>query len=165
MIAARDLYCCLLLQCEALRTCRWDFPIATALLPMVSSLSLNHNRYSIVHGWPNSGSRAACGSLNVCIRDERSHIFQTPHPLLLHALRLLLLLRLPKILKHQLRLLFTLRKLPSNSYQKDSVYFASWGKIHGVAILPLIEHKWCWSGHVKSTIQRYKMLRFSLYFT
>jgi len=30
----------------------------------------------------------------------------------------------PKNLKHQLRLLITLRNLPSNSYQKDSVYFA-----------------------------------------
>jgi len=61
----------------------------------------------------------------VAARDNGSLIFQTPTPLLLHALRLLLLLRLQKILKHQLRLLFTLRKLPPNSYQKDSVYFAS----------------------------------------
>jgi len=37
-------------------------------------------------------------------RDERSHIFQTPTALLL---------RLRKFLKHQLRLLLTLRKLPS----------------------------------------------------
>jgi len=29
VIAARDLYCCLLLQCEALRTRRSGFPIAT----------------------------------------------------------------------------------------------------------------------------------------
>jgi len=28
-IAARNLYCCLLTQCEALRTCRSGFPIAT----------------------------------------------------------------------------------------------------------------------------------------
>jgi len=28
-MAARDLYCCLLPQCEALRTCRSGFPIAT----------------------------------------------------------------------------------------------------------------------------------------
>jgi len=42
------------------------------------------------------------------IGDERSHIFQTPTPLLLHALRLLLRMRLRKILKHQLRLLLTL---------------------------------------------------------
>ena len=77
-------------------------------------------------------------------RDERSHIFQTPTPVLLHALRLLL--RLQKFLKHQLRLLLTLWKVPSNSCWKDTVYFASWGKICVVAILPLIEHKWLkWS--------------------
>jgi len=29
VIAAHDLYCCLLPQCEALRTCRSGFPIAT----------------------------------------------------------------------------------------------------------------------------------------
>jgi len=58
------------------------------------------------------------------VRDEQSHIFQTPTPLLLLALRLLLLLPLRKTLKHQLRLLLTPRKIPSNSHQKDSVYFA-----------------------------------------
>jgi len=31
VIAARDLHCCLLPQCEALRTCRSGFPMATAL--------------------------------------------------------------------------------------------------------------------------------------
>jgi len=36
---------------------------------------------------------------NIHTRDERSHILKTPTPLLLHALRLLLLLQ--KILKHQ----------------------------------------------------------------
>ena len=46
-------------------------------------------------------------------RDERSHVFQTPTPLLLHALGLQLLLQ--KVLKQQLRLLLTLRKLQSNS--------------------------------------------------
>jgi len=76
----------------------------------------------------------------LCSRDERSHIFQTPTPLLLHALRLLLLLR--KILKHQLRLLLVLRKLSSNPSRED-VYFE---KISVMAILRLIEHKWLkWS--------------------
>jgi len=56
------------------------------------------------------------------IRDERSHLFQTLTPLLLLAL--ILLLQLRKILIHQLRLLLTLRKLPSNTYQENSVYFA-----------------------------------------
>jgi len=65
-------------------------------------------------------------------RDEQSHIFQTPTSLLLHALGLLL--RLPKILKHQFRLLLTLQKIPR-------VYLVSCGKIYVVAILPLIEHK------------------------
>ena len=52
----------------------------------------------------------------------------------------------PQILKLQLQLLLTLRKLPSNSYQKDSVYFASWGKLYAAAILLLTEHKWLkWS--------------------
>jgi len=41
------------------------------------------------------------------IGDERNHKFHIPTPLLLHALRPLLLLRLRKILKHQLRLMFT----------------------------------------------------------
>jgi len=45
------------------------------------------------------------------ISDERSHVFQTPTPLPLHTLGLLL----RKILKHQLRLLLTLRELQSNS--------------------------------------------------
>jgi len=45
-------------------------------------------------------------------RDKRSHIFQTPTPLLLLAVRPLLWFL--KIFKRQLRLLFTLRKLPSN---------------------------------------------------
>jgi len=56
-------------------------------------------------------------------RYVQSHLFQTLTLLLLLALRLLL--QLSKILKLQLGLLLTLRKLPSNSYQKDSVYFAS----------------------------------------
>jgi len=56
-------------------------------------------------------------------RDEWSHIFHTPTPLLLHALKLLL--RLRKILKHQLRLLLTLPKPPSNSYENSAIYFAS----------------------------------------
>jgi len=60
---------------------------------------------------------------SMCVRDERSYIFQTPTPLLLLALRFLL--RLQKIWKHQLQLLLTLLKFLSNSYQKDSVYFAS----------------------------------------
>ena len=53
-------------------------------------------------------------SVHLLARDERSDIFQAS--LLFHALRLLLLLRLRKMLKHQLRLLLTLRKLPSNPY-------------------------------------------------
>jgi len=32
VVAAHDLYCCLLPQCEALRTCRSGFPIETVLL-------------------------------------------------------------------------------------------------------------------------------------
>jgi len=59
---------------------------------------------------------------HICHREERSHIFQTQTPLLLLALRLLLLLQLHSILKLQLRLVLIIRKLPSNSYQKDSVY-------------------------------------------
>ena len=59
---------------------------------------------------PETGS---CSTL-VVTRYERSHIFQTSTLLLLNALRLLL--RLRKSLKHQLRLLLTLRKLPSNPY-------------------------------------------------
>jgi len=41
VIAARDLYCCLLPQCEALRTCRSGFPIATPPLSclLISILS------------------------------------------------------------------------------------------------------------------------------
>ena len=41
MIAAHDLYCCLLPQCEALRTCRSGFPIATVqcrCLPLLRSV-------------------------------------------------------------------------------------------------------------------------------
>jgi len=45
------------------------------------------------------------------LRDEQSHIFETPTPLLLYTLRLLL--QLQKFLKHQLQLLITLRKLRS----------------------------------------------------
>ena len=86
----------------------------------------------------------------MCVRYERSHLFLTP--LLLVDLRLLL--RLLKILELQLRLQLTLRKRPSNSYQKDRVYLASWGKIYVVSILSLIEHKYGWSVHVRSTIQR-----------
>jgi len=85
-----------------------------------------------------------------------SHIFQTP--LLLLDLRFLL--RLRKIFKHQLRLLFTLRKPPSNSYQKDSIYFALWGKIYSVAILPLIHHKWLKWWSAKHSSERHNMLRF-----
>jgi len=96
--------------------------------------------------WKKCTDESTC----LCTRDERSHIFQTLTPLLLHALRLLLPLR--KIFKYQLRLLFTLRKLQSNSYQKVSILpheakcmlrlFWLWSNING------------WSGHVKSTIQR-----------
>ena len=63
----------------------------------------------------------------VANRDERSHIFQTPTPLLLLTLRLLL--RLRKLFKHQLPLLFTFRKPQSNSYQTYSVCFTSRSKI------------------------------------
>ena len=38
VIAACDLYCCLLPQCEALRTCRSGFPIATAEVWVLSEL-------------------------------------------------------------------------------------------------------------------------------
>ena len=97
-------------------------------------------------------------------KDERSHLFQTPTPLLLLAWRCLLLLRLRNMLKRQLRLMFILRKLPSNSYQENSVYFASWGKIYVVVILPheakYVSWLFClwwttngWSGHVTGTIQ------------
>jgi len=58
-----------------------------------------------------------------------------------------LLLRLRKILKHQLRLLLKLRKLPSNSYQKDSVYFMPW-------LFSFWLNTNGWSDHVPSTIQR-----------
>ena len=64
----------------------------------------------------------------VANRDERSHIFQKTTLLLLLASRLLLLLRLRKLFKHQLRLLFTFRKPPSNSYQTYSVCFTSRSK-------------------------------------
>ena len=33
VISSGDLYCCLLLRCEALRTCRSGFPIATLPTP------------------------------------------------------------------------------------------------------------------------------------
>ena len=82
-------------------------------------------------------------------RDEWSHIFQTP-----------LLLRLRKFFKHQLRLLLTLRKLPSNSYQKDNVYFASWDKIYAMAILPLVEHKCLKWSCDKHNTGIHNMLRF-----
>ena len=39
-IAAHDLYCCLLPQCEALLTCRSGFPIATPYCPSAGSDSL-----------------------------------------------------------------------------------------------------------------------------
>jgi len=52
----------------------------------------------------------------------------------------------PKNLKHQLRLLLALRKLPTNLYWKVTVYFASWGKTYVMTILSLIEHIWLkWS--------------------
>ena len=73
-----------------------------------------------------------------------------------HALRLLLC----KILELHLRLLLTFRKLPSNSFQKDSVYFASWGKIYVVAILPLTEDKWLKWSCDKHNTERHNMLRF-----
>jgi len=58
----------------------------------------------------------------------------------------LFLLRLRKILKHQLHLQLTLRNLPSNLYQKDSVDYASWGKCCTITVLPFIEHDWLkWS--------------------
>jgi len=94
--------------------------------------------------------------VTIWARDERSYHFQTPTPLLLRALRPLLLLL--KILTLQLRLLLTLRKLPSNSYQKDSVYFASWGKIYVVAILTLIEYKWLKWSREKYNKERHNML-------
>ena len=109
---------------------------------------------SLRHGFLNS--RIALSLTRVFyvgIRDERSHIFQTPTPLLFHALRLLLLLRLRKNLKHQLRLLFALRKLPSNSYWIDTVYFASWGKICR-GYFSFDRTQYGWNGHVTSTIQR-----------
>jgi len=40
VIAARDLYCCLLPQCEALRTCRSGFPIAADLRPILKLTAL-----------------------------------------------------------------------------------------------------------------------------
>jgi len=56
-----------------------------------------------------------------------------------------LLLRLRKLLKHQLRLLLTLRKLTRNSYHKDNVYFASLKRklfrlFCFMAMLPLVGH-------------------------
>ena len=42
-IAMHDLYCCLLPQCEALRTCRSGFPIAT-LLHFCSALLSRYRR-------------------------------------------------------------------------------------------------------------------------
>ena len=91
-------------------------------------------------------------------RDERSHIFQTPTPLLLHALRLLL--RLRKFLKHQLRLLLTLRKLRSNSCWKDTVFCLTRQNV--VAILPLIKHKWLIWSRDKHNTERHNMLRFKV---
>jgi len=49
-------------------------------------------------------------------------------------------------------------KHPSNSYQKDSVNFAS----YAVAILPSMEHKWLkWSHHMHNT-ELHNILRFIL---
>jgi len=89
------------------------------------------------------------------IRDERSHIFQTPTLLLLLALRLLLLLR--KILKHQLRLLLTLRK-SQITHIKGIVSILP----HEAIYMPWLFCLWLntngWGGHVTSTIQRDNML-------
>ena len=96
-------------------------------------------------------------------RYVQSHLFQTLTLLLLLALRLLL--QLSKILKLQLGLLLTLRKLPSNSYQKDSVYFASWSKIlYVVSILPLFEQNWLKWSHEKHNTEWewHNTLRFSV---
>jgi len=41
VVVARDLYCCLLPQCEALRTCRSGFPIATVLILIVKQVQNN----------------------------------------------------------------------------------------------------------------------------
>jgi len=98
------------------------------------------------------------GTASAHSRDERSYIFQIPTSLVFPALRLLL--RLQKFLKHQLRHLLTLRKFPSNSYQKDSVYFASWGKIYVVVILPLIEQKRLKWSCDKHNAERHNTLRF-----
>ena len=45
VISSGDLYCCLLPQCEALRTCHSRFPIATLLkdMPTIRSIEVNHN--------------------------------------------------------------------------------------------------------------------------
>jgi len=71
-------------------------------------------------------------------RDKRSHIFQASMtPLLLHALRLLLLLQLRKFFKHQLRLQLTLQKLPSNSYEKILSILP-----HGAKYMPWLFRLW-----------------------
>ena len=159
VIMACELHCCLLPRCEALRIYHSGFPIATIL--WTSCLLTNKQTkkswfanfqkkcspvqswpvfisilWYITKGWHWVGISSISILIVVSVGDERSYIFQTQSRVLLLALRLLL--RLRKILKHQLRLLLTLRKLQSNSYKKDSVYFAAWGKIYGVDILPLI---------------------------
>jgi len=48
VIVARDLYCCLLPQCEALRTNRSGFPIATLCkLKIFSYVSDTHNKLQV----------------------------------------------------------------------------------------------------------------------
>jgi len=58
VIAARDLYCCLLPQCEALHTCRSGFPIATVSLQKIILRGINLENVQAKHG-PYDG-RWAC---------------------------------------------------------------------------------------------------------
>jgi len=52
VIAAHDLYCCLLPQCEALRTCRSGFPIATPHLELISSFAVDsRGKRSSMSNW------------------------------------------------------------------------------------------------------------------
>jgi len=67
------LYCCLLPRCEALRTCRSGFPIATPRdMPMYSfskqsSFRIDYDFLLLISGWPNMRI-AACGwSSNSCM--------------------------------------------------------------------------------------------------
>jgi len=53
------------------------------------------------------------------------------------------------------RLLFTPRKFPRTSYQKDSVRFASCGKINSVVIFSLIQRKWLKWSHEKHNAKRH----------